>query len=97
MKTIYKYKIVPDDLGAIHFSTNIYLPADAKILTVQYQFGEPHIWVMLDTEEPKVSWKFTIIGTGQDMGEYLSKEDYIGTFQLDGGALVFHLFAKKND
>ncbi|GAJ02446.1 unnamed protein product, partial [marine sediment metagenome] len=39
---------------------------------------------------------FRLSGTGHPLGEdYLRIIDYIGTFQMENGALMFHLFEIK--
>jgi len=83
-KAIWKYPLEPDQ-------ASIYLPVGAEILCVQVQGSEPCLWALVD---PATSDKETrhigIYGTGHriegDPGRY------IGTFQLNGGTLVFHVF-----
>jgi len=72
------------------------LPRDAKILTVQTQRGAPQLWAMVDSETKKVTRYFRLSGTGHPLGDdYLKIINYIGTFQMGNGALVFHLFEIK--
>lgn len=85
MKTIYKYPIQDD-------FTVLELPKDAEILTIQTQNGKPFIWVLHNPNEPKVRWEFIIKATGENIEEDLSKKNYIGTFQMMEGMLVWHLF-----
>ena len=87
MITIYKYDVP----GGGDFQ--LVLPANAKILTVQVQYGEPCIWAFADTEEKSEVRHFGLIGTGchRELDSHKIKQ-YIGTFQMEGGALVFHLF-----
>lgn len=86
MKAIYKFPLVVQDNNAVE------MPEEAMILCVQMQHGNPCIWAEVDTEKPKVTRNFQIYGTGHAMSDaYL---DYIGTFQMHGGNLVFHLFEK---
>lgn len=82
MKKIFKYGLEP--------VTVIDLPKDAEILTVQNQNGTPQMWVLLDPDAPTVKRTFLIYGTGHnfDMKHYR----YEGTFQLESGVLVFHVF-----
>jgi hypothetical protein len=82
MKTIWKWT-----LGE---STVIEMPRDAKILTVQEQHGRPQLWALVDTDAPKVHRVFNIHRTGEPMP--IEPGHYIGTFQLDNGACVFHVF-----
>ena len=59
-------------------------------LCVQVQYDEPCLWMAVDPEAKSVSVKVMIFGTGH---EGVSGDmDYIGTFQMRGGALVFHVF-----
>jgi hypothetical protein len=86
MMTIYKYPLRPD-------LQTLRLPADAEILCVQMQRGEPQVWVKLDTDKPLVTRTLCVYGTGHEMKGLDSH--YIGTFQLMGGELIFHVFEEK--
>jgi len=91
MITIYKYDVPAEDYFELE------LPIGAQILTVQSQFGEPHIWVLGDTEKKSEVRYFRLLGTGHDFKLNSDKvKQYIGTFQIEGGMLVFHLFEIKN-
>lgn len=87
MKTIWKYQIVTE------MRHKILMPLDAKILTVQNQYEQPCIWAIVDSHNAKEERIFSIYGTGHEHDEINGK--YIGTFQLNGGASVFHLFEEK--
>lgn len=72
------------------------LPKGAEILCVQTQFNEPCLWALV--EEGNTEFRvFETFGTGHpvhcDMGV---DRKYIGTYQLDGGSLVFHVFERIN-
>ena len=86
-KTIYKYPVVADDIFVLD------LPNGAEVLTVQIQYKEPQLWVLLDPSAPKKERAFRLAGTGHpityDAGQNYS---YINSFQLQDGNLVFHLF-----
>ncbi len=85
MITIWKFPIEVTDIQTIE------MPVKAQILTVQVQHNRPFLWAMVNSYYPIESRKIRIFGTGHD----LSQEDaskYIGTFQVDGGNLVFHVF-----
>lgn len=84
MKRIFKYKLEVE--GAQH----IEMPERADILCVQVQNGEPHIWARVDPAAPKEKVFFRTYGTGHEMEK--SWKRYVGTYQLEGGALVFHVF-----
>ena len=83
---IYKYEI---QLKAQEFV----LPKGAKILAVQTQHGTPQIWILLNPEAKTEKRRFLVYPTGYPFEIELNKKlIHIGTFQLDGGYLVFHLF-----
>lgn len=87
MKTIYKYKIETTD------SQTISMPKASQVLTVQVQHGKPHIWAYIDntdnSEEPRT---IEVFGTGNPIPEGARR--YIGSYQLFGGDLIFHVFEK---
>lgn len=85
MKAIWKY---PFNIGD---RFPLKMPLGAQILTVQVQKGSPCIWALVDVNEPdrEVRW-FQVYGTGHQHEEIGYR--YIGTFQMDGGSMVFHLF-----
>ncbi len=85
MKTIYKYPIEIDD------EVIVQIPEGGKILAVQEQHGIVCLWALVDTLDPLTERKFYVRGTGHSCAG-LEETKYVGTFQLNGGALVFHLF-----
>lgn len=85
MKTIYKYKLQTTD------EQQILMPEGAEILTVQLQDGEPQLWALVETELPKTKRYIEIFGTGNPITG-IGPHKYIATYQLRGGALVFHVF-----
>ncbi len=85
MLTIYKYQMNADDVIVVE------IPKDAKILTVQMQGETPCIWAAVNPDARKVERRFRMYGTGHPIDENLTLE-YIDTFQMHGGMLVFHLF-----
>jgi len=90
MKTIWKYKLLEED------EQTIAMPDMAEILTVQLQNGEPHLWVLVDPQQPLGERRFSIYGTGHPVPDHLTAAgNYIGTFQFYGGLMIFHLFEDK--
>lgn len=85
MRTVYKYALPLDDLVTVE------LPGGAKILCVQAQRDVPTIWALVDTFNSPEPRTFRIAGTGHPI-EDMHTDNYIGTFQMRGGSLVFHLF-----
>ncbi len=65
------------------------MPRGAKILCVQVQRGEGYLWVECDPKAQRVQREIIIRGTGF---ETQANALYIGTFQMDGGDLVWHVY-----
>ncbi len=84
MRVIHKYT-VPPGCSAYKFHRG------AVILTIQVvQHGEVVMWALIDDSKPTMTREFLLVGTGQPMPT--DTLDYIGTVQLEGGALILHLF-----
>ena len=87
-KQIWKFPIISDK-GYID------MPQGAEILTVQAQNNIPCIWALVHPENENQPRYFEFYGTGFDIHCDMGIERrYIDTFQLDSGALVFHLFER---
>lgn len=85
---IYKYPVQIDDEFALE------LPDGAQVLTVAMQNGEPWLWAMVKTGSPAKTRWFRIIGTGNPIDD-AAQLAFVGTFQMRGGTMVWHLFEKK--
>jgi hypothetical protein len=85
MKTIHKFSLATTDYQYIE------LPVGSKILTVQPQGNDVCLWVIVDPEAAKNRKRILIFGTGHPMPDGI-EDNYIGTYQLLGGQLVFHVF-----
>ena len=86
MKKIYKYPIEIQDEQVV------LLPTGAKILTVQTQSGKAFLWAMVNpTMHNDMAVTIRIFGTGHTIQD-ADRLEYIGTIQMCGGALVFHVF-----
>lgn len=83
---IFKYELKVDDIQFIS------MPKGAKLLTVQIQRDIPCIWAMVDPDAEKEDKRICMRGTGHDVSE-VKDMCHIGTFQMYGGDLVFHVFA----
>jgi len=81
MKTIHKFTLDP--------STVLTIPASAKVLTVNLQGGQPHLWIELDTDAPKIQRYFTSFGTGHEID--VPTKAFIGTIFFPDG-FVFHVY-----
>ena len=84
--TIWKYQLKMVD------DQKIEMPLGSQILSVQVQHGEPCMWVAVRPDQPTVSRSIRIAGTGHHLPGW-SANNFVGTFQLAGGQLVFHVFA----
>jgi len=85
MKVIYKYPL------DIRHHQEIEMPSGSEILTVQSQGEMGCLWAMIDTEkEIKEMRIISVVGTGHEVPPDCVK--YIGTFQMAGGALIWHVF-----
>ena len=83
-KTVWKY---PASFGG---SWTQLMPVGAKVLSVQTQGNRLQIWALVDPHAPAETREFATYGTGQPMPD--DPGQFIGTYQLDGGGLIFHLF-----
>ena len=91
-QTIWKYQLLTTEFQFIE------MPVGARILCVQMQKGSPFIWATCCPDEKKVTKrKINTYGTGQTIedGDFL--QQYIGTYQMAGGSLVFHVFEVIED
>ena len=85
--TIYKYQIQITDVQMVK------LPINAAILTAQMQGDQLCLWAKIeetntDTEDRMIE----VFGTGHPMTSHLRR--YIGTVQMDGGSLIWHVFER---
>lgn len=82
---IWKYPLEVIDRQAIT------MPPGAKLLTVQMQYGKCCLWALVDeTKNDTAARRIAIYGTGNPMPD--SPGEYIATFQMLNGKLVFHAF-----
>lgn len=68
----------------------IEMPAEAEILSVQMQHDRPVIWALVDPKHYTEGRTLFMRGTGHSVGPEVGR--FVGTFQMQGGGLVFHLF-----
>lgn len=85
--TIYKYPIKLTDTQTLK------LPINGEILTAQMQGDTLCLWAKVDenitgTEERIIE----VFGTGHPMSD--DHRRYIGTTQMHGGALIWHVFER---
>lgn len=95
MKRIFKYPLPMEvDNGVARWKDRfeIELPRGAEILTVQEQNNAPMLWALVDPEAIKEKRKMLLLNTGAEMPPDVNYHRFLGTYQLNGGRLVFHLF-----
>ena len=85
MRAIWKFPLEVTD------EQRIEMPEAADILCVQVQGGVPCLWAAVIPDAAKVKRTVAVYGTGHPM-KTRQADKYVGTFQLQGGALVFHVF-----
>lgn len=85
-QTIWKFELKNEGVQELK------MPEGAEILTVQTQYEKPCLWALVNPDAEKVSRGFFIYGTGHPVPKEPYPQKYIGTYQLSGGALVFHVF-----
>ncbi len=88
MKTIWKFELEATRLQ------NIIMPKGAKILCVQMQGETACLWALVNPDEKETEARnIETFGTGHTISEDEgTSREYIGTYQLLGGSLVFHVF-----
>ena len=80
MRQIYKYNLTEPITGHIE-----------KFLHLDYQFGEPMVWAIVNDDVPMRSFAAICSGTGWPIADFQNIDSYIGTLQDDGG-YVWHYF-----
>ena len=85
MKTIHKSELAVEDKQTIPMREG------AQLLRVDVQRGKVCLWAMVDTMDPTTYRVIYIRGTGHDAHGLVASQ-YIGTFMLSNGELVFHVF-----
>lgn len=83
MKAIWKYPLKVEAQQAIE------MPIGAEILCVQVQHGIPVLWAKVYPGGWPQKRTIVIHPTGNEFEDYHGR--YIGTFQMEGGMLVWHV------
>jgi hypothetical protein len=86
---IWKYEFEIADEFTLEF------PEESEVLHVNMQHNKPCMWVLHhDINAPKQKRTFHIVGTGHHFDEEKGYMMYIGTFQMMGGMLIWHLWER---
>lgn len=83
MKTIWKYDL------EVEPTQDLYVPEGAEVLCVDLQASKPKLWCLVETDNPPSKLTILTHGTGSLLDEV---GQYLGSYQLYGGALVLHVF-----
>lgn len=86
MSRIWKFPLALTDVQTLK------MPQGARILAVQTQDNTPCMWAVVDPEEDTEPRTFLTYGTGNPMPNHELSDTHRGTYQLNDGALVFHVF-----
>lgn len=84
--TIYKYPIEITDCQKVR------MPFNAEILTAQMQGDTLCLWANVEEHASLEERTIEVFGTGHPMS--YENRRYIGTTQMHGGALVWHVFER---
>lgn len=85
--TIWKFPLVLTDVQTVM------MPEFGQILTAQMQNGSGLcLWAFVNPESPLQPRTIVVLGTGNPAPENPGK--YISTVQMQGGALVWHIFER---
>ena len=84
---IWKWTLTVTDMQSLP------IPEGAKLLAVQMQGDVPQLWALVDEKARIVHRKLATYGTGNSMPDG-DPGQYVGTYQICGGALVFHVFER---
>jgi len=89
-RSIYKYTL------ELTNTQSLAIPCGAEILTVQMQGVTPCIWALVDPNVLRVKRQFFMYGTGHPVrNDNLDLHSYVGSFQVNAGEEVYHLFEEK--
>lgn len=83
--TIWKYPVAVTDVFVLK------MPAGSTVLSVDVQGREVNLWAEVDQGQPLAERRFRVSGIGHALPADEPRR-FIGTFLLQGGTLVFHLF-----
>lgn len=86
-KTIWKFPI------QVTSEFQLEMPRNSYIIHIDVQKSSPQLWAIVDPDSLKETRKFGLIETGVRFSDDLwDRSVYVGTFQLNSGDIVLHLF-----
>lgn len=87
-RRILKYHVPKDRV------THVSLPETSTVRHFAFQGDKLYVWVETQTEEPCVTWKFSVYGTGWSID--CERQKWGGTTMTADHAFVWHLFYEVN-
>ncbi len=92
MLSVWKFPLEIED----EFSID--MPVGARVLHVGLQGDTPTVWCLVNPKARLMPVPFILMGTGHPILESVAKTyTHVGTFQMAGGLLVFHLFTPDSE
>lgn len=90
--TIWKY-----DLQLV-LKQDVAMPSGSRVLCVQAQNNKPYLWALVNPEAELCLRGVNVYTTGEKCLDAvdLGLMEYAGTFQLDCGRHVYHVFIGKD-
>lgn len=83
--TIWKYQLELDDEQVVM------MPRHSKIIACQVQNDQICLWARVNSKQPTLDRRvIRIVGTGHPCEEV--SLEHLGTVQMEGGRLIFHVF-----
>ena len=86
MKRIFKYELQIADSQKIKTHTCF------EPISIEMQNQKPVMYAIVDDETPVQKVVLRTYGTGFQLDDYETRDNYIGTYMLIGGDLVYHVF-----
>lgn len=83
--TIWKYPLQIEDIQEVE------MPADAQVLCVEVQNGQPCLWAKIEITKLDAVYKIATVRTGYS-ADHAEGMRYIGTYLLHGDKFVGHVF-----
>lgn len=84
-KAVFKYEL------PLHDEFTLRLIKGAEPISVMVQHNKVQMWALVDPDELRYESKyFRLAGTGHNITQTI--KCHVGSFQLEGGSLVFHVF-----
>jgi len=84
MKMIWKYRLAPE--------ITLSMPIGARVLHADCVEGEVYIWCLVNPISPLIDRKFAVFGTGMEIPDSISSNEYIDTCKMMDGKLIWHVF-----